>query len=78
MTCTIRECECGQPWRPAAGLYGTTEETRCQACVLREMLQRERAECDVLRRLLERVCPAPHLTLDADWLSEAKRAGCKL
>jgi hypothetical protein len=32
----VRWCSCGQPWVPAAGLYGTTEETRCPGCVLRE------------------------------------------
>lgn len=48
----IRECECGQPWRAAFGLYGTTEETRCQACVLRDMLKRTEAERDAARQNL--------------------------
>ncbi len=39
-------CECGQPWIPAAGLYGTTEETRCCACVLRDMVAALRVERD--------------------------------
>jgi hypothetical protein len=34
----VRWCECGQPWKPAAGLFGTTEETRCPACVLKDMV----------------------------------------
>ena len=36
----VRWCACGQPWIPAAGLYGTTDETQCQACTLRGMLSR--------------------------------------
>lgn len=39
---SIRWCHCGQPWIPAAGLYGTTEETECCACVLRRLLTEER------------------------------------
>lgn len=38
----IRWCHCGQPWIPAYGLYGTTEETECAACVLRRLLADER------------------------------------
>ena len=38
----IRWCRCGQPWIPVLGLYGTTEETECCACVLRRMLAEER------------------------------------
>lgn len=38
----IRWCACGQPWLPAVGLYGTTEETECPACILRRMLVEER------------------------------------
>jgi len=38
----IRWCRCGQPFLPAVGLYGTAEEQRCQACVLRSVLERER------------------------------------
>jgi len=38
----IRWCQCGQPWIPAAGLYGTTEETGCAACILRRLLAQER------------------------------------
>ena len=38
----LRECACGDVWRPAVGLYGTTDETRCCACTLREMLKKER------------------------------------
>lgn len=38
----VRWCACGQPWLPAVGLYGTTEETACQACVLRRGLAEER------------------------------------
>ena len=34
----IRWCDCGQPWIPAVGLYGTTEETECPGCVLRRVL----------------------------------------
>lgn len=34
----IRWCGCGQPWIPAVGLFGTTEETECCACVLRQLL----------------------------------------
>ena len=37
----VRWCSCGQPWKPAAGLFGTTEETRCHACVLRDRHKRE-------------------------------------
>lgn len=40
----LRWCECGQPYLPLAGLYQTTEQTRCQACTLREMMARERRE----------------------------------
>jgi len=50
---SIRWCECSQPWIPAAGLYGTTEETRCQACVLREMLHRDRDKVAALEEKLE-------------------------
>lgn len=32
----MRVCECGQAWRPAPGLFGTTEETSCPACRLRK------------------------------------------
>lgn len=39
----IRWCACGQPWLPAVGLYGTTEETQCPACILRRLLAEERA-----------------------------------
>lgn len=43
----VRWCACGRPWVPATGLYGTTEQTECSACVLQKMLKRmekERAE----------------------------------
>ena len=33
----VRWCACGQPWVPAAGLFGTTEETQCPGCTLRMM-----------------------------------------
>ena len=46
---TMRECVCGQPWRPAGGLYGTTEETQCQACTLRALLAKATSQ---LRALL--------------------------
>lgn len=45
-----RECECGQPWLPAVGRYGTTEETRCPACVLRDRLVKIERERDELAR----------------------------
>jgi hypothetical protein len=44
MSKDIRWCKCGQPWVPAAGLYGTTEETRCQACGLRDQVERLRVQ----------------------------------
>jgi hypothetical protein len=56
----VRWCKCNQPWLPAVGLYGTTEETRCQACVLREMLAdlratvaRLTAEGEIMRPVVE-------------------------
>jgi DNA polymerase III epsilon subunit-like protein len=33
----MHACKCGQAWLPAAGLFGTTEETTCPACRLRKM-----------------------------------------
>lgn len=41
-----RLCACGQPWVPASGLFGTTEETECPGCVLRRLLDTARAERD--------------------------------
>ncbi len=46
---TMRECVCGQPWRPAGGLYGTTEETQCQACTLRALLAKATSQRDDLK-----------------------------
>lgn len=43
-----RECSCGDMWRPAAGLYGTTEETQCRACVLLATIERLEGERDAL------------------------------
>ena len=43
----MRAFECGQAWRPAPGLFGTTEETSCPACRLRKTLNKER--CPVHR-----------------------------
>jgi hypothetical protein len=40
----IRWCTCGQSWIPAAGLYNTTEEQKCPACVLRSKRAENRAE----------------------------------
>lgn len=37
----FRQCPCGQAWKPVAGLFGTTEEVTCPACVLRRMRARE-------------------------------------
>jgi len=42
----VRWCDCGQPWKPAAGLFGTTEENHCPACVLRDMLQKSERKLD--------------------------------
>ena len=36
----VRWCACGQPWLPAVGLNGTTDETQCQACTLRRLLRK--------------------------------------
>jgi len=46
----LRWCKCGQPWKPAAGFWGTTEEAVCHACTLRGMLEKARAERDEARR----------------------------
>jgi hypothetical protein len=34
-----RSCICGIRYRPAQGLYGTTEQRGCPACILREKVQ---------------------------------------
>jgi hypothetical protein len=62
----VRWCDCGQPWIPATGLYGTTEETECPGCVLRRshtvqvdsdeqvsQLVTELAEAEVRRNVAE-------------------------
>ena len=59
----ISWCDCGQPWLPAAGLFGTTEETQCHGCTLRERLARENVERERLSRDLARLTDA--------WLCDA-------
>lgn len=66
----LRVCACGQPWRPAAGLYGTTEETRCHACVLRDLLKRADAEVERLHVQLAGCGVAAH---DGSLEQEAQR-----
>lgn len=36
----LRTCKCGQAWKPAQGVFGTTEESTCPACVLRAAKQK--------------------------------------
>ena len=49
----VRWCSCGRPWIPAAGLYGTTEQTECSACVLQRSLKQAERERDALRVLMD-------------------------
>ncbi len=49
----VHWCSCGQPWKLALGLYGTTEATRCHACTLREMLHDAERERDEARAELD-------------------------
>ncbi len=59
----LRWCACGQPWLPAAGLYGTTEETQCPGCVLRAASERDAEELRRLRALRSAV---------VEWASDAE------
>lgn len=51
----FRRCTCGQAWRPAAGLYGTTEETECPACILRKLYAGSERERNKVRLEVSRL-----------------------
>jgi hypothetical protein len=87
-TNAIHWCQCGQPWIPAVGLYGTTEETECPACILRRMLAEERAKAmqardeiarlrDALGVVLSSAHPHPveHPTMTKAWAHARRVAG---
>ena len=86
-----RKCSCGQPWIPASGLYGTTEETQCHACTLRKELDEARialasAETDrafmeirlgAMRRAFGDLSAACDRVLSDDLAYESSRKGGK-
>lgn len=69
-----RTCSCGQAWKPAAGLYGTTEENECQACVLRRLLSEVESNAAGLRAKLARYEAAAIIAIDTA-LAEVRRQG---
>lgn len=63
----VRWCACGRPWVPAIGLYGTTEQTRCSACVLQDTVEQ-------LRERLRHICRILVAEVGADGPCNAEEA----